>query len=159
MQDQNITGNSPITYTDLVVIDIDYAIKVTDDTWKKLGLDRKALSLSLRTVHLIIWLQTEVMIGGVVGWLVNMGEFGPDTVEALEAVGAHQCATIVREILSFFPEARPAAEDQERVQQIMAVEEVAEPRWSELGDRLLAWPDDIYTLLQKFINDHEADFT
>ena len=93
------------------------------------------------------------------GWLVNMGEYGPDTVNALEIVGAHQCAAIIREILSFFHEGKPPAEDQERVRQIMAVEDVAEPRWSDLGDRLLAWPDDIHALLQQFINEHEADFT
>jgi Domain of unknown function (DUF4375) len=91
--------------------------------------------------------------------LINMGEYGPDTATALEAVNAHQCASIVREILSFFPNGKPATEDQERVRQITAVEDVAEPRWSELGDRLLAWSDDINALLQKVINEHEADFT
>lgn len=141
------------------MIDVDYAIKLTDDAWVRGALDRRALPTSLRTVHLIVWLQTEVMIGGVLGWLINMGEYGQDTVDALEAVGAHQCAEIVREILSFFPEGKPASEDQERVRQIMAVEDIAEPRWSELGDRLLAWPDDIHALLQQFINEHEADFT
>jgi Domain of unknown function (DUF4375) len=100
------------------------------------------------------------MQGGVVGWLINSsGKYGPETVEAFEVVGAHQCAGIVREILSFFPEGKPAAEDHERVQQITNVEEIAEPHWNELGDRLLTWPDDIYVLLQKFINEHEADFT
>ena len=88
-----------------------------------------------------------------------MGEYGPDTVKALETVGAHQCATIVREMLAFFPEGTPASEDRERVQQILAVEDVAESHWRDLGDRLLEWPDDIYALLEKFIAEHEADFS
>jgi len=93
------------------------------------------------------------------GWLVNMGNYGPATVKALETVGAHQCSTIVGQILNFFPGGQPSNDDQERVRQIMAVEDVAEPHWSDLGDRLLAWPDDIHMLLQQFINEHEADFT
>jgi Domain of unknown function (DUF4375) len=141
------------------MIDANRAIENVDRAWKNIGFDRRALPMTLQAVHFVAWIESEVMIGGVLGWLVNMGEYGPDTVNAFEAVGAHQCAAIVREILSFFPGGKPATEDQERVRQITAVEEIAEPRWSELGDRLLDWPDDINALLQKFINEHEADFT
>lgn len=37
--------------------------------------------------------------------------------------------------------------------------EVGETSWRELGNRLVTWPDDIYLLLEKFIAEHEADFT
>jgi hypothetical protein len=141
------------------MMDPDDAIKFTNEALGKAGYDRRSLPPSLQVVHLIGWLDFEVNLGGVLGWLVNMGEYGPDTVKALEAVGAHQCASIVREILAFFPEGTPAAENQERVRQIMEVEDVAESHWSDLGDRLLAWPDDIYVLLQQFIAEHEAEFS
>ena len=135
------------------------ALEVADDAWEKAGFDSRALSPTLQVVHLIGRLEFEVALGGVLGWLTNMGDYGPDTVKALETVGAHQCATIVREMLAFFPEGTPASEDRERVQQILAVEDVAESHWRELGNRLLTWPDDIYALLQKFIAEHEADFS
>lgn len=137
----------------------DDAIEFASEAWKRVGYDRRALSPALQVVHFISWLRFEVTLGGVLGWLTNMGEYGPDTVKALETVGAHQCAAIVREMLAFFPEGAPASEDRERVQQILAVEDVAESHWSDLGDRLLAWPDDIYVLLEKFIAEHEADFS
>jgi Domain of unknown function (DUF4375) len=140
-------------------MDPNKAVDFVNAKWRGLNHDRRALPLPLRVVHLINWITFEVVQGGVMGWLINMGEYGLDTVNAFEVVGAHQCAAIVREILSFFPGGKPATEDQERVRQITAVEDVAEPRWSELGDRLLDWPDDINALLQKFINEHEADFT
>jgi len=140
-------------------MDPDEAIKIVTKKWEELRYDRQALSAPQKTLHLISWLNFEVAHGGVYGWLINMGEYGPDTATALEDVDAHQCASIVREILSFFPDSKPAAEVQERVRQIMAVEDVAEPHWSDLGARLLAWPDDIYVLLQKFVDEHEADFT
>jgi Domain of unknown function (DUF4375) len=135
------------------------AVKIAYKAMEKAGYDRHAIPRALRIVYLINWIELHVMQGGAYGWLINTGEYGPDTVDAFDAIGAHQCADIVREILSFFPDGKPAAEDQERVRQITAVEDVAEPRWSELGDRLLAWPDDIHALLQRFINEHEADFT
>jgi len=133
--------------------------RAASEAYKKAGYDINLMPPALRVVRLIDQLDFEVTLGGVLGWLINMGNRGPATIIALESVGAHQCAAIVREMLTFFPEGTPAAEDQERVRQIMAVEDVAEPHWSELGDRLLAWPDDIYLLLQKFIAEHEADFT
>ena len=138
---------------------VNYALKLASEAYKNANYDIWALPPTLRVVRLIDQLDFEVTLGGVLGWLVNMGDRGPETTKALEAVGAYQCAAIVREIMAFFPEGSPAVKDQERVIQIMDVEDVAEPRWSELGDRLLSWPDDIYVLLQKFINEHEADFT
>jgi hypothetical protein len=33
------------------------------------------------------------------------------------------------------------------------------PEPAGLGNRLLAWPEDIYVLLEKFAAEHEADFT
>lgn len=141
-----------------MMITVERAFEIAEEACKNLGYDRRALPQTLQVVHLINWVRFEVTLGGVLGWLTNMGEYGPDTVEALETVGAHQCAAIVREMLAFFPEGTPASEDRERVQQILAVEDVAESHWSDLGDRLLAWPDDIYALLEKFIAEHEADF-
>ncbi len=142
------------------MITVERALEIADDAWQKAGFDPRALSPTLQVVHLVGRLESEVILGGVLGWLINSsGHHGPATVKALEAIRAHQCASIVREILAFFPEGTPAAEDQERVRQILAVEDVAESHWSDLGDRLLTWPDDIYVLLQKFIEEHEADFS
>lgn len=135
------------------------ALEVADDAWEKAGFDSRALSPTLQVVHLIGRLEFEVALGGVLGWLTNMGEYGPDTVKVLETVEAHQCAAIVREMLAFFPEGAPAIDCRDRMQQILAVEEVAESPWRELGSRLLTWPEDIYALLQKFIAEHEADFS
>lgn len=137
----------------------DEAIDFALEACKKLGYDERALPPSLEVVYLIGQLSFEVMQGGVYGWLNNVGERGPDTVKALEAVGAHQCAAIVREILAFFPEGAPAFDGQERVRQMEDIGEVGERSWSELGDRLLEWPDDINVLLQKFIAEHEVDFS
>jgi hypothetical protein len=141
------------------MMDPDDAIDFVSKALKDVGYDVRALPPPLQVVHLISGMNLEIMQGGVYGWLVNNGEYGPDTVKAFEAVGAHQCAAIVREMLAFFPEGTPASDGRERVQQMEDIGEVGESRWDELRDRLLAWPDDIYALLQKFISEHEADFS
>lgn len=139
---------------------VEQALQLTDDAWEAAGFDPRALPMSMQVVHFIDQMDFEVMQGGVLGWLINSsGKYGPETVKAFEAVGAHQCATIVRDILGFFPGGTLADEDQERVRQILAVEGFAGPHWSDLGARLLTWPDDIYMLLQKFVAEHEDDFT
>ena len=138
---------------------VEQALQLTDDAWEAAGFDPCALSMPMQVVHFIDQMNFEVMQGGVLGWLINSsGKYGLETLKAFEAVGAHQCAAIVREILSFFPGGTLATEEQERVQQILVIEEAARPHWRELGDRLLTWPDDIHALLQRFINEHEAAF-
>ncbi|MFS8070864.1 MAG: DUF4375 domain-containing protein [Byssovorax sp.] len=141
------------------MIDPDDAIEFADNAWVKAGYDLRALQPALQVVQLINWLNFETILGGVYGWLINKGYYGPDTARALETVGAHQCAAIVREILAFFPESTPTTNDRERVQQMEDIGEAGETSWRELGNRLLTWPDDIYALLEKFIAEHEADFT
>ena len=142
-----------------MMIDVEHALEVADTAWENHGFDARALPPSLKVVHLIGWLDAAVAQGGVYGWLINSsGPHGPDTVTALETVGAHQCASIVREILAFFPEGTPSFDDQTRVRQMEDIGEVGERSWRDLGNRLLEWPDDIYALLEKFIAEHEADF-
>jgi len=141
------------------MVTVEEALKFTEEACKKIGYNIRSLPQPLQVVSLINWIEFETVLGGTYGWLINMGEYGPDTVKAFETIGAHQCATIVREILAFFPQGMPSAEDQERVRQMMAVEDDANSHWGDLGDRLLRWPDDVHSLLQQFINKHEADFT
>jgi Domain of unknown function (DUF4375) len=141
------------------MIDSDQAIEISDNAWEKAGFDAKRLTYAVRVVHLIARLNVETILGGILGWLSNAGGYALETVAALESVGAHTAASIVREVIAFFPDGTPAFSAHERARQIMDIADLAESHWSELGDRLLAWPDDINALLQKFINEHEADFT
>ncbi len=141
------------------MIDPDRAIEIADAACEKAGFNARSLPHALQVVHLIGRLNVEVILGGVYGWLSNAGGYGPDTANALETVGAQQCATIVRDILAFFPDGTPAFDDMGRARQIEDIGEAGERSWRELGNRLLTWPDDINMLLQKFIEEHEADFS
>jgi hypothetical protein len=141
------------------MITVESAFEIAEEACKNVNYDRRALPPTLQVMHLINWLRFEVHLGGVYGWLINMGEYGPDTVKALETVGAYQGAALVREMLAFFPEGTPASDCRERVQQMEDIGEIGERSWRELGNRLLTWPDDLYVVLEKFIAEHEADFS
>jgi len=137
---------------------IEQAREQATEALKGVGYDARALPHSLRVVHLIDQIECEVSMGGVHGWLSNAGGDGPDVVEAFDAIGAHQCAGIVREILSFFPGGAPAIDDQARGAQLESMPDDVFDRWRDLGLRLLSWPDDIYVLMQRFIDEHQQDF-
>jgi Domain of unknown function (DUF4375) len=141
------------------MIDPDRAIEIADAACERVGFNESLLSWPLLVVYLISQLNVETILGGAYGWLGNEGGHGPDTAKALETVGAHRCAAIVREMLSYFPDSTPSLDIMERSRQMEDIGEVGEKAWRELGNRLLTWPDDINALLQKFINEHEADFT
>ncbi len=140
------------------MMDVSRALKATDKAWTASGHDLRALSAALQVVHLIDQLQLEVLLGSIYGWLINLGADGPATAAALDSVGAHECAALVREALSFFPSGTPASGDRERVQPMEMASESDVNRWRELGARLLEWPDDIHALLQAYITAHEEDF-
>jgi len=141
------------------MVTVERALEIADDAWENHGFNVQSIAPPLQVIHLIGRLEFEVSLGGVYGWLINMGEQGPDTVKALETVGAHQGAALVREMLAFFPEGTPASDCRERVQQMEDIGEIGESHWRELGNRLLTWPENIYALLEKFIAEHEADFS
>jgi hypothetical protein len=136
------------------------AVEVASEYRRMVGHDVRALPPAVRVLHLIGWLRSEVMLGGVYSWLDSMGEHGPDTADALDTIGAHPAAAIVRRILSPFPKGRPAADHQDRAQQLEKIDEnpdVSVHEWGDLGDRLLDWVEDLDVLLQPFVGEHEAE--
>jgi hypothetical protein len=141
------------------MISVSEALALADRAWKKSRYNLRELPRTLQTIQLIGQLEFEVTLGGVLGWLTNSsGKYAPETSQALEAIGASQCAAIVRRILAFFPNSTPALEDAERVRQIESVLPLAGDAWRELGDALLEWPEDISRLLELYISAHESDF-
>ena len=121
--------------------------------------DPRRVSGAVRTFHLIGRLYFEVTAGGVPRWLTNRsGRYTTETVKALEEIGASECAAVVREILGLFGTGLP----EDEVQRSAEVEKrypAAWPRWRELGDCLLDWPDDVDALLRAHFASHTAEFS
>jgi hypothetical protein len=135
------------------------ALDKADALWAQRGSDVNALPEAIRTVHLIGQLDFEVNLGGVLGWLTNSsGRYASETAQALDAVGARECASIIRRINAVFPTGSPPTDDRARAQEIQRLLPDAHSAWRELGDALLAWPDDITSLLEVYVTKHQSDF-
>lgn len=111
-----------------------------------------------RVVRLVSTLEFELALGGAQGWLSNSsGRYAIETVDAMETIGAHRCADLVRRIVESFPE-RPARDDVRRAEQVAAVAPALNAQWGSLVDQLLAWPDDVGTLLPAYV-ERSSDLT
>jgi hypothetical protein len=142
------------------MISVRQALDKADDLWARSGHNMNALSPAIRSVYLIGQLEFETSLGGVVGWLTSSsGKHASETAAALDTVGARECAAIIRQILAFFPGGSPAADDSVRVQQVQRLLPTAEGKWRELGDALLAWPNDVDALLGQYVTLHHLEFT
>jgi hypothetical protein len=128
------------------------ALEIADNRAREAGYDIGSLPWPIQVVYAVGQLDFEVTNGGVHGWLTNgSGRHAVETAKALDAIGATTCADLVRQILAFLPGGQPALDDVERVRQIEKVLPIAEPAWRELGNSLLEWPDDVDTLLRRYV--------
>jgi hypothetical protein len=128
------------------------ALKIIDNAARKARYDIGSLPWPIQVVYAVGQLDFEVTSAGVHGWLTNgSGRHAVETVKALDSIGATTCAGLVRRVLAFFPEGQPAFDDVERARQIEKVLSIAEPAWREVGDSLLEWPDDVDSLLRRYV--------
>lgn len=137
----------------------DQALRIADEAAQRANYDLQCIPKPLRVTRLLGQMSFEISVGGVPLWLVNTsGKHAVDTVEALEEIGAHDCAGIVRRMLAFFPDHAPPEDDGTRAMQVEQVRSRAEAVWRDLADQLLGWPDDVESLLHTYVSNHEAEF-
>ena len=129
-------------------MELDEAWCLSNEVWAELGYDTGALPPTLKVVHLIGWLEYELARGGILGWLIRMGEYAPETVSALEPIGAPRCASVLREVTAVFPRGRPSAEDLKHLRGLMAAKAAAGCARRDLGHSHSAGPEDVYARLQ-----------
>lgn len=67
---------------------VDRAFEVVNEAYKDAEYNVRALLPAMQVVCLIDELDFEVALGGVLGWLINRGEYGPDTVKASRLSGS-----------------------------------------------------------------------
>lgn len=135
---------------------LEEAIARSDQAFKDAGYVIDLLSGQDRILHLIAALDFELSNGGVIQWLVNQtGGYATETIEALRKIGATKTAQYLVELLTTFPSGKIPSDERERLELIEIIEPGMRNRWTEIGDRILDWPDDIDSLLRKFIDDNQ----
>jgi hypothetical protein len=138
---------------------VERALELSDAWWSHAPPELRTGPGVLQAVHLVGQLDFEVNLGGLLGWLTNSsGGYGAETVVALDDIGAHRCAMILRTALMSFPDGKPAKDGPERTRQIQSLLPAAAQSWRQAGDALLASPDDVAKLLEAYVTRHVGAF-
>jgi len=105
-----------------------------------------------------IWeLESLVNNGGFRGYFGNGAETASYAPAALLAIGARQCAGIVKEALALVP--APLPPEQEACWELMhSLPEPVAAQFASLDDRFFAYPDDLTELLFAFVAAHPDVF-
>ena len=117
-----------------------------------------ALSEAEQTVYCVDGIEREVNNGGFSQFYVNSaGDQAHETLAALERIGAHQMAALLREANACFGPTGPSPDPETRARQMDAIGEQAEERWQALSERFFAYPDDLTTLMRAYVTSHRAE--
>ena len=117
----------------------------------------------LRPGERVVWcvseLEREVNNGGFRLFFLNpAGDLAADTLEALQTIGAHRAATLLRDAIAVFPPPGPSATHLVREAQLDGLPAAAREVWDRLDQQFFRYPDDLSRLLRAHVAAHVADF-
>jgi len=120
--------------------------------WK---LDFDSLTWAERVFRAIWSLEGEVNNGGFDQFFFNSsGDIAYFVPEALDAIGAHKVAEIVREANALFPPPHPAIDRDARQLQLDALDDFAKEHLNQLDEEFFGYPDNLTNLLYAFVTSH-----
>ena len=135
-----------------------YLIELSESPKTDYGKRDFAEQVHEQKVFSAIWeLESLVNNGGFQAYFGNCAETASFAPTALTAVGAHQCAALVKEALALVP--RPLPTEQDACWKIMhSLPEPVAAQFASLDDRFFAYPDDLTELLFAFVAAHPNIF-
>lgn len=119
-----------------------------------------AFSQAERYVYAVQGMMREVNNGGWSQFFFNSsGELAPDLVPALQAIGAPRNLSIAKRALQLYGKPASLGAD-DRARQLARVTRDGEDNpWEALEDEFYENPEDLDTLLLRFIAEHPAEFS
>ena len=117
------------------------------------------LSLPERQFIYIDIFESEINDNGIYGFFVNTsGKYAHEVLQAFEAIGATENATIIDKAIRMFPEL-PVPKDIFNRRTIMqTLSENTKNSWLDLETKLVASKEDIVSLLISFVTKHKSHF-
>lgn len=132
-------------------MDLEECLEIADKYVEEFSFNLDMVPQPYKDLYLISSLNFEISNGGVYQWLANQcGGYLEETISALRRVGAANVASILQSIADDFPDKLPK-DDSERFALIKSQEKNLAQKWSEKGDLILEWPDDIDSLLRAYV--------
>jgi len=137
-----------------------FAIALSDLVFPRYDRDGfDSLSAAERVAYCVDALEREVNNGGFEQFFGNSsGDTAAETDAALQAIGAAQAASLLQSATSLFPNGAPPRDPDERVEAIDALSDEARSKWGELDARFCAYPDDLTSLMRRFVIAHRSEF-
>ena len=118
-----------------------------------------SLTPAERVAYCIDALEREVSNGGFRQFFDNSsGDTAMDTVAALDAIGASQAAALVHRAVAMFPGSDPPRDRDTRCALMEQLPAAAEEEWSALDDQFYAYPDDLTSLLRRYVETERRHF-
>jgi hypothetical protein len=119
-----------------------------------------ALNRAERVVFLIVDLDATATMEGLHGYYHSAaGEWAAEGADALDEIGAHESAAILREVNALFPGGAPARDREARRDQLAGLPDAALERLEALGARFLAYPDGLGGKLEQYAARHRSELT
>ncbi len=137
-----------------------FAIALSDLVFPRYDRDGfAALTPAEQVAYCVDALEREVNNGGFEQFFWNSsGDTAHETVEALQAIGANNAASIVREAIACFPGGSVPASRDEREGVLSSLGEAPRGKWSELDGRFCEYPDDRAALMRGFAAKNRTGF-
>jgi len=137
-----------------------FAIALSDLVFPRYDRDGfESLSAAERVAYCVDALEREVNNGGFEQFFGNSsGDTAAETHAALQAIGAAQGASLLQSATSLFTNGAPPRDRDERLDAIDAMSDETRSKWRELDERFCAYPDDLTSLMRRFVNAHRSEF-
>ena len=111
------------------------------------------------TAFVVDGAEREVANGGFSQFYFNSaGDQARETVEGLHRIGAHKMAEIVERANAAFGDHGPSPDRDKRQEELDEIGEASEKLWSDLDGEWNDYPDDITTLMRKYVQENRAAF-
>lgn len=111
------------------------------------------------TAFVVDGVEREVANGGFSQFYFNSaGDQARETVEALHRIGAHKMAELVEKANAAFGERGPNPDRDKRQEQLDEIGDTSEKLWNDLDGEWNDYPDDITTLMRKYVQENRAAF-
>jgi len=134
-----------------MIIELSYGIA---DKIHKTGYD--SLSIPEQVLHHVYWLESEVNNGGFHQYFYNSsGDYALDTPGALDQIGAHHTAKLLRRAIELFPGGPPPRDLQQRREQLDSLSEAARAKLEKLDSEFYEYHDPLEELQVKYMLAHQ----
>ncbi len=118
-----------------------------------------ALTDSERFYWAIWWLESEANNGTFDQYFHNSsGEWAHEALQGLKAVGALQMAAIFHKAIDLFPNSQVPKDSEKRNQILNSFTLSQEEELEKLSHSFTDYPDDLHTLLDTYVKNHEKYF-